>query len=73
MPQTLSGQVAATIRAEMARHKCRQQTIADALGLSVASVSRRLSGEQPFELDELATVAELFGLTVSDLIESDAA
>jgi transcriptional regulator with XRE-family HTH domain len=73
MTQTLSGQVAATIRAEMARRKVSQAQVADAIGVSQAAISRRLGGQTPFELDELTTVAGLLDMAVGDLIESNAA
>lgn len=62
--------VAATVRAECARRRLTQATLADALGLSQAAVSRRLAGTTPFELDELAVVAPLLDTTPSVLVSA---
>jgi len=73
MTQTLSGEVAANIRAELARQKVSQTQVAERLGLSQAAVSRRLSGALPFELDEIAAVADLLNVRARDLILAGAA
>lgn len=52
----------------MARRRVGQEEIAARLGLSQASVSRRIRGVTPFELDELPQVADLLDLPVSALI-----
>lgn len=72
MTQTLSTQVAAAVRAEAARKRIGQEAIASALGLSQASVSRRLRGVAPFELDEIPVVARVLGVAVTDLIQETA-
>ncbi len=41
-------------------------------GLSQASVSRRLRGVAPFELDEIPVVARVLGVAVTDLIQETA-
>jgi predicted transcriptional regulator len=73
MTQNLSRDVAAVIRAEMARERIPQTRLADALDLSNAAVSRRLSGQTAFELDELPVVAQLLGVDVNTLISGGAA
>jgi predicted transcriptional regulator len=73
MTQTLSGEVAANIRAELARQKVSQSQVAEVLGVSQAAVSRRLSGALPFELDEIAAVADLLNVRARDLILAGAA
>lgn len=73
MTQTLSTQVAAAVRAEAARKRIGQDAIASALGLSQASVSRRLRGVAPFELDEIPVVADLLGVSVSQILAESAA
>lgn len=45
-----------------------QRELADALGVSQMNVSRRLRGETPFDVDELAAVARLLGVEVVDLL-----
>lgn len=64
----LHERVAATVRAEMARYGVRQREIAIALGLTQQSVSGKLRGSTPFAVDELAVVAPMVGMTVSELI-----
>ena len=73
MTQPLSGQVAANIRAELARQRRTQSELVMSLGLSPSAVSRRLSGQQPFEIDEVDAVARLLGVSVADLIGQAAA
>ena len=73
MPQTLSGHVAANIRAELARQRRPQSELVTLLGLSPSAVSRRLSGQQSFELDEVEAIAGLFGVPVADLLPGVAA
>lgn len=70
MTQTLSERVASVVRAEMARKKVGQDEIAALLGLSQASVSRRIRGVTPFEVDELGPVAGLLEIPIACLFES---
>lgn len=72
MTQTLSERVAAAVRAEVARRKISQGRIASVLDTSQATVSRRLAGTTPFDLDELEQVAGLLGLSVADLLKDAA-
>lgn len=60
-------EVSATVRAEMARNRVTQTTLANHLHLSQAAVSRRLKGEVPFNSDELAVVAQIVGVSVGAL------
>jgi len=64
----ISETIAATIRAELARRKLTQEGLAAALGLSQPNVSRRLAGATPWNVEELAAVADLFGMEVRDLL-----
>ncbi|QXQ14880.1 helix-turn-helix domain-containing protein [Skermania piniformis] len=65
---TYAEQVAGNIRAEVARAKLAQTTIADALGLTQTAVSRRLRGATEWALSDLPRIAELLGTTVADLV-----
>lgn len=65
--------VASTIRAELARRRIPQTVVAEKLNLSQATVSRRLAGEYPFDVAELSVLAEMLGMTASDLVAVDAA
>jgi energy-converting hydrogenase Eha subunit A len=57
--------VAAEVRAEMARQRVSQQPIADALGISRQALSRRMTGEIPFDVAELESIAGFLGVPVS--------
>ena len=59
--------VAAAVRSELARQRIPQATIAARLGISQAAVSRRLSGVVPFDVSELAEVADVLGADVGVL------
>lgn len=54
--------VAAEVRAEMARQRISQSRVRLALGLSQSAMSRRITGELPFDVGELAALAELLGV-----------
>jgi transcriptional regulator with XRE-family HTH domain len=57
-------QVAAAVRAELARINGNQQSLAAHLYMSQPAVSRRLSGAVSFSIDELVSVAEFLGVDV---------
>ena len=64
MSAVLAASVAAEIRAEMARQQVSQQHIADALGVSRQAVSRRITGEVPWDIAEMSKVAAALGVPV---------
>ena len=69
MTQTAAAhRVASTIRAELARRRIPQTLVAERLTLSQATVSRRLTGEYPFDVDELDVIADLLGMTTAELV-----
>lgn len=57
--------VAAEIRAELGRQRITQAALADKLGVSRPYLSRRLSGETPLSVGDVAAIAELLGVAVS--------
>jgi len=67
-PQTLADTVAGEIRATMARQRVSAAVIAKALGKSPMYVSRRLSGDVPFDLADLERVVSVLGVQVADLL-----
>lgn len=71
MGSGLKGLVAAEIRAEMARQRRTGVELASLLKVSKQAVSRRLSGEQGFDLDEVAIVADWLAVPLSQLIPSN--
>ncbi|AUS33872.1 XRE family transcriptional regulator [Rhodococcus qingshengii] len=52
----------------MARRRVSQAALAIHLGISQSSVSRRLQGDQPFDVTELTRAAELFEVPVQNLL-----
>lgn len=52
----------------MARKRVTGTTLAQALGVSQPTLSRRLNGHIPFDLDELEVVGKVLGVSVSDLL-----
>ena len=59
--------VAANVRAEAARRGLRQADLAGSLGVSQETLSRRLTGRVPFDVDELVDVAAALGVDVAEL------
>lgn len=60
--------VAANIRAELARRRIRQHAVASALGLNQQQVSRRLNGVVEFSATELRNLAQLLEVPVGALL-----
>lgn len=63
-----SFRVAAEIRSLLARHRIPQTDVADTLDMSQASVSRRLTGETPLDVNELQAIASRIGVPITDLL-----
>jgi transcriptional regulator with XRE-family HTH domain len=59
MSEAITASVAAEVRAEMARQNVPQRELGRVLGLSQGAAWRRLKGEVPFDVSELAEVAKL--------------
>ena len=60
--------VAAEVRAWLARSGKRQADLAAALGVSQSGISPRLRARVAFTLEELATIAEVFDITLAELL-----
>lgn len=67
MSQAPISDVAANVRAEVARRRLRQAAIAEHLELDQRAVSRRLLGQVDFSVPELQALAELLEVPVSSL------
>ena len=65
---TAAVQVGANVRAELARAGKTQAWLAGAIGMSQQSVSDRLRGKFPFDVNELARVADALDLDVASLM-----
>lgn len=72
MQPTLTEHVANGVRAELARRRLRQKDLARALGISDATMTRRLAGDQPFTIPELEIAARFLGVPLSSLVTSAA-
>lgn len=64
MPNTLT----AEIRAALARKGTTTAEIATVLSRSQATASRKLNGQIPITLDELAAIAEFLDVPLADLL-----
>lgn len=60
--------IAGTVRAELARQRKSQQALQTRLNISRATMRRRLTGEQPFDANELIIVADFLGMAASELL-----
>lgn len=70
-PDAVQHVVADEVRAEMARQRKTAAELAIAVGVNQHTMGRRLNGSTPFNVMELARVAECFG-TTADVIMSRA-
>ena len=59
--------VSAEIRALMGRHRVTQTELAHWLGIGQSSLSERLNGRVPWDIDDLNGIAERFGVEVATL------
>jgi len=67
--RTATRRVASNVRAEMARRNHTQQSLAQAVGKTQQSLSRRLSGRTSFTIDELADIAVALNVNLASLVE----
>jgi len=68
MAQTTTERTAANVRAEIARRSLSGAKVARDLGWSRSGLHRRLTGAQPFDIDQLSRLADYLGITVTQLI-----
>ena len=71
-PRSTRQVVTENIRALMARRGIKQPQIMALLELSQPAVSRRLSGQLPWNIDELERIARAFEVSVAELIDGTA-
>lgn len=74
--ELVAGQIAAEVRAEMARQGISQQALADRLGWLQNRLSRRITDGKtsvPFTVAELASVADALGVPLSRFLPASAA
>lgn len=68
---SLAGQTAREIRAEMGRQGVSQETLAVRLGWTQRSLSRRLTGDVAVDMSELERIAEALAVPVARLIPAE--
>jgi transcriptional regulator with XRE-family HTH domain len=73
MTQSPTATAGANVRGEMARRGVTQEAVGKALRLSQPAVSKRLRGDVPFDINELATIAALLDVPLERLTEGVAA
>lgn len=69
MTTTPTATAGANVRGEMARRRVTQARLSSALGISQAAVSKRLRGETPFDINELALIARVLDVPLARLTE----
>ncbi|WP_165947371.1 helix-turn-helix transcriptional regulator [Micromonospora sp. 15K316] len=62
--------VAEELRVLLARRRMSASHLARKLGMTQSYLARRMSGDTAFDVDDLARIAEVLGVTVLDLIPS---
>lgn len=67
MPTETTTDVAANLRAEIARRQKRQADLAAIWGISEMAVSRRVNGAVPLSADQTQAAAAWLGMDVADL------
>lgn len=69
MPNTTDReQIAANVRAAMARRRVNQETVAAAIGKTRQAVGGKVNGRVHFRVDELQAIAELLDVPFDELI-----
>jgi transcriptional regulator with XRE-family HTH domain len=60
--------VAANVRAELARKHKTRKDLANQLRVGRQAVARRLNGHVAFDVDELHEIAQFLGVSIADLL-----
>jgi transcriptional regulator with XRE-family HTH domain len=64
--------VAANVRAELARQRKPQKALREHLGISRVTMHRRITGQSPFDADELVGIAEFLDIPIGTLFQTQA-
>lgn len=67
-----SEDVAANVRAQLARQNRTRRELAAALGVDEHRIGKRVRGLVPFSVDDIVQVARFLGVTVEDLVDPSA-
>lgn len=68
---SVTAAVAAEVRAEVARKQISQEKLAERVGCSRPYLQRRLTGTTPFDVAELALVAEALGVPMTQFLPEE--
>lgn len=71
--QTATAETGANVRAEIARRGVTQAAISEAIGVSQSQFSKRLQGRIAFDINELASIAHVLDVPLTDLIPREKA
>lgn len=66
--RSLRDQVAEEIRVTLARRRLSATELARRMGVSQSYLARRMTGAQPFDLDDLDRIADALGVSVRQLL-----
>lgn len=69
-PLNPAQRVADNVRAEVARRKVSQTSLAELVGIRQQALSRRLNGNTPFRIDELFAIADALDVNVTELVRA---
>lgn len=72
MPESPRERVAANVRAEVGRRQLTQASVAVILGKSQQSVSKKMRGSIPFDLEELDALASALSVPVEQFLATTA-
>jgi len=73
LDETAAARVAGRVRAILAQRRLTGRWLAGAVGMPPSTFNRRLNGGHPFDINELASVAQALGVPLTDLIAEVAA
>jgi transcriptional regulator with XRE-family HTH domain len=73
MQRSLAERVVGEIRAEMARQDVTQAEVAQKLGVTQQTLSKRFAGLKPFDLLEVERLADILGVPVRQFLNGAAA
>lgn len=65
---SLNSHVAQVIRTELSRQNRSQNELAIQCGFTKSALSRRMTGEIPFDTEDLAAIAGELGISLADLV-----
>ncbi len=65
---TARDEIAASVRGFIARAGVSKSAVARAIGMAQSTFSRRTTGDEPFDADELGLLADYFDVSLVDLV-----